>query len=286
MNVGNSKFKILILGAILGLVSSCSLRQIALDYHEFFATRMAIRFFDLNSEQKNIFTQRWTTFSKKIAKSKVDNVAQQIRSLGTAENPLLVVETLQSTAVEIMVESCSHFSPVLASLSREQINHFRVKLEERNDNFDPEKQGGLAKFRKVRHEKLVDGFETWLGRISSRQKNLIEKLDDEKEKISPGSWDFRYLSYSREAQNAFVSIIADNVGDAIKIEQECISFVRGPERFLSPPSNKFKLDLSKFRELSIRQFAASIEQDQRQFLIEETRKLAGDLLDWKKNIKD
>lgn len=286
MNVGKSKFKSLLLVAVLGWVSSCSLRQMALDYHEFLATRTAIRFFDLNSEQKNIFTQRWTKFSKKIADSKVDNVAQQIRSLGTAEDPLPVVETLQSIATEIMVESCSQFSPLLASLSGEQIEHFRAKLEERNDKFDPEKQGGLAKFRKVSHEKSVEGFETWLGRISRIQEDSLRKLDDEKEKLSPGSWDSQYLLYSREAQRAFVSIIAENHGDALKIEQECISFVRRPERFLSPASKKFKLDLSKFRELSLRQFAASIEQDQRQFLIEETRKLAGELLDWKKNIKD
>jgi hypothetical protein len=286
MNIVKSKFKIFWVVTLLGSLSSCSLRQIALDYHEFFATRTAIRFFDLNSEQKNIFTQRWTMFSRKVADSKVDHVARQIRSLGTAEDPLPAVETLQSIATEIMVESCSHFSPLLASLKREQVDYFRAKLEERNDKFDPEKQGGLSKFRKVSHEKSVEGVETWLGRISRIQEDSLRKLDDEKEKLSPGSWDSQYLLYSREAQRAFVSIIAENHGDALKIEQECISFVRRPERFLSPASKKFKLDLSKFRELSIRQFAASLEEDQRQFLIEETRKLAGELLDWKKNIKD
>ena len=245
-----------------------------------------MRFFDLNASQKELFNDRWKRFSKRIAESKVENIVKQLKSLGQSGDPLIVITPLQAISSELMVDACSEFAPVIASLSLEQVEHFNKKLEERNSKFDPEKHGGLSNLRKSNHDEILASAKTWIGRISQNQKDLIRSFDKKKDELSQASWETQYLAYSREAQQVFSSIILNRRGDVSQVERECVEFVRTPEKFLSNSANTFKRRLSEFRQYTAQSWSQSLELDQREHLIRETSKLADELASWAKNVKN
>jgi hypothetical protein len=267
---------------ILG-VTSCSYRQIIFDFHSFFATRAAVRFFDLSGEQKKVFEERWQVFSRSIAENKLPQILTELEKLGQSSDPAAVMGPLEGVGAEIISEACRSFSPVLADLSPAQIKHFADKLRERNSKFDPEKQGGLSKYRESRSEEMFSTIKNWFGRITVSQKELIRTLEAEKYS-SNDFWEVNYLLYSRDAQDVILSIMQKNLGHPKKMEQSCLDYIRTPEIFLSGPSKLFKGKLSGYRQTMLREIFKAMEPDQRRRLIEELRKLAEELRAWSRGL--
>ena len=267
---------------ILG-VTSCSYRQIIFDFHSFFATRAAVRFFDLSSEQKKVFEERWQVFSRSIAENKLPQILTELEKLGQSPDPAAVMGPLEGVSAEIMSEACRSFSPVLADLSPAQIKHLADKLRDRNSKFDPEKQGGLSKYRESRAEEMFSTIKNWFGRITDSQKELIRTLEAEKYS-SNDLWEVNYLLYSRDAQDVILSIMQKNLGHTKKMEQSCLDYIRTPEFFLSEQSKLFKGKLSGYRQIMLREIFKAMEPDQRRHLIEELTKLVEELRAWSRGL--
>jgi len=256
-----------------------------MDYHEFFSARVASSFFDLDEQQSNIFRERWRVFSKKIAETKVDQLVKQLDSVSSRKDPSQFISNLEGIFADVMAEGCADFAPVIVSFSPKQIEFFKRKLDDRNKKFDPEKNGGLLKYRASKQEEIFERIKSWLGRVSSLQRDLVIKIDSQRERGFDGSWEKQYLAYSLEGQDRFMSILLSHEGDIKKIEQDCKRFVRDPESYLSEASKTFRLALLRFRESFLKSLSASLEADQQEHLSKELRKLSDDLTGWARGVK-
>jgi hypothetical protein len=256
-----------------------------MDYHEFFATRTAASFFDLDGEQKERFLKHWRAFTQKVALTKADAFLSNLKSFGSLNDPSKDMDKLQHAVSDVLLDACSDFAPLLADLDQKQVAHFKEELEERNQKFDPEKQGGLAKYRKANLEDLVARVKNWLGRVSTAQEELLRRLEQERSASEGGAWEAKYLAYSREAQSQFISILSKNSGQPDKIATECKSFVEDQDRFLSADAKAFKSKLAKYREYFLKSIFSSAEQDQKRHLTQEIIRLAEDLASWVSKVK-
>jgi hypothetical protein len=277
--------RILISLFFLMITTSCSFRRVAMDYHEFFSARVASSFFDLDDAQSNIFRERWRVFSKKIAETKVDLLIKELDSVASFKESSQSIANLEGIFADVMTEGCADFAPVMVSFSPKQIEFFKRKLEERNKKFDPVKNGGLVKYRQSKQMEIFERINSWLGRVSSLQKDLVMKIDSQRDQESGGTWEKQYLAYSVEGQDRFMSIFMNHGGDVKKIEQDCKRFVREPESYLSESSKSFRLNLLKFRESFLKSMSESLEPDQQKHLSKELRKLSDDLTAWAGDVK-
>lgn len=269
---------------IVGL-ASCSYRQIFFDFHTFFATRAAVSFFDLNERQKKIFKERWKIFTRSFAASNLEALSRHIRNFTQSDEPAGFIDELQNISKVTFTDACKIFTPLMADLTNDQLEYFKVKLEERNQKFDPAKHGGVEKYRQARKKDLISSIEKWIGPVSNAQKDLVVKLDEEKYREQP-TWERDYLLFSRDSQNAFVAVIAKNRGDSEKLGQKCGEYVRSPELFLSDDSKAFRAKLNQSRGRFLRELFVSLNEKQRQFLSHETRKLALELTAWSQSLTE
>lgn len=256
-----------------------------MDYHEFFSVKLASSYFDLDDQQSDVFRERWRVFSKKMAETKVDQLVKELESVSSRKDRSQFIPNLEGVFTDVMAEGCVDFAPVMVSLSPKQIEFFKRKLDDRNKKFDPEKNGGLAKYRKSRQEEIFERVANWLGRVSSSQRDFVMKIDSQRDLGLEGSWEKKYLAYSIEGQGRFMSILLSHEGDIKKIEQDCKRFVRDPESYLSEASKTFRLALLRFRESFIMSMLESVEIDQQEHLSKELRKLSDDLTAWARGVK-
>jgi len=283
--MGSLNVKILISLFFLVITSSCSFRRVAMDYHEFFSARVASSFFDLDDKQADLFRERWRVFSKKIAETKVDLLIKELDSVASFKESSQSIANLEGIFADVMTDGCADFAPVIVSFSPKQVEFFKRKLEERNKKFEPETNGGLVKYRQSKQEEIFERIKSWLGRVSSSQKDLVMKIDSQRDQGVTGAWETQYLAYSLEGQDRFTSILLNHGGDVKKIEQDCKRFVREPESYLSEPSKTFRLALLRFRESFLKSMSESVEPDQQKHLSEELRKLSEDLSSWARDVK-
>jgi hypothetical protein len=76
------------------------MRKFAMEHHEFFSTRLAVSFLDLDHEQKNQFRKQWQVFSARIATAKIEPMATSIETLGDSSDPFSSSEYLQKNIRE------------------------------------------------------------------------------------------------------------------------------------------------------------------------------------------
>lgn len=260
------------------MVSACSMRRLAMNYHSYLAVRTADNYLDLTAKQKDVFKKHWASFSSDVSKSHIEGMAQNIEALGVTENPSEITERLQTGFADLLAAGCDEFSPLMAQLSSEQIKHLRRKIIDRNKKFDPNENGGLAKYRKSKQEEGLARMKEWLGSVSTPQERIIKELDTLKD--DAGQWENNYISYSQEAQEAFLSLLQASRGDADSLEKKCTEFVRNPDIFLSEKSKRTKEQMTAHRRRLLQDVFASINESQRIHLVSETKKLAQDLRGW------
>jgi len=279
----NMIFKISLLILSLPGFFGCSLRRVALDYHEFVASRTAANYLDLNGEQIDLFKKRWKVFAGRLAANRIETLAQNIELLGETSSPQEQIYRLQKIAGEVMTDACVDFSPLMAELSVKQVEHLRKKIEERNEKNDPDKNGGLADFRRLKREEFSDLLERWLGQILEVQKQMLIDFDNEKD--SKGDWERDYLAYSREAQGVFLSFLIGGMGHSDVMSVKCSQFVLSPESHLSEASRKTKANLAAFRKKNLESLFVTLDLRQKRHFIQETRSLAQDLRKWAESVR-
>lgn len=276
-------FKISLLILLVPGFFGCSLRNVALDYHEFVASRMAASYLDLNGEQTDLFKKRWKVFAVRLATDRIEPLVQIIELLGETTKPQEQVYHLQKIAGEVMTDACVDFSPLMAELSAKQVEHLKKKIEERNEKNDPDKNGGLADFRKLKREEFSDLLERWLGQILEVQKQMLIDFDNEKD--SKGDWERDYLAYSREAQGVFLSFLIGGMGHSDMMSVKCSQFVLSPESHLSEASRKTKANLATSREKNLESLYGTLDLQQKKHFMQETRSLAQDLRKWAGSVR-
>jgi hypothetical protein len=269
--------RILILVAVV-LVSGCSMRRILLDNHEWLAGRMAVRYLDLDRKQQDLFAEKLRVFSRRIAESRLGELAGLIESAGKVSDPSVVAEQIEGSVRGILVEACDTFAPVMASLEPDQVELLKEKIEERNDEHDPEKNGGLAQYRRKKREDQVSSTERWTGLLSTRQKQLIEEIDGEKDQA--GQWERDYLAYSREAQGVFLASLLRNRANPVKLAEDCRAYASNPDAFLGSQAREMKSRVRAMRRKSLSAIHASLDAQQKLHLARETARLASDLRVW------
>jgi len=284
MNVSkNMIFRISLLILLVPGFFGCSLRNVALDYHEFVASRMAASYLDLNGEQTDLFKKRWKVFAVRLATDRIEPLAQIIELLGETTKPQEQVYHLQKIAGEVMTDACVDFSPLMADLSVRQVEYLKKKIEERNEKNDPDKNGGLADFRSLKREEFGDLLERWLGRISQVQKQMLIDFDNEKD--SKGDWERDYLAYSRQAQGVFLSFLTGGMGKPDMILLKCSDYVASPDSYLSETSRGTKASLAASRKKNLESLYGTLYLQQKKYFIQETRSLAQDLRKWAGSVR-
>jgi hypothetical protein len=284
MNVSkNMIFKMSLLILLVPGFFGCSLRNVALDYHEFVASRMAASYLDLNGEQTDLFKKHWKVFAVRLATDRIENLAQNIELLGETTKPQEQVYNLQKIAGEIMTDACVDFSPLMADLSVKQVEHLKKKIEERNEKNDPDKNGGLADFRKLKREEFGDLLERWLGRISQVQKQMLIDFDNEKD--GKGEWERDYLAYSRETQGVFLSFLTGGMGKPDIILLKCSQYALSPDSYLSETSRRTKASLAASREKNLESLYGTLDLQQKKHFMQETGSLAQDLRKWAGSVR-
>ena len=261
---------------------SCSMRKFALEYHEFFSTRIAVSFLDLDHEQKNQFRKQWQVFSARVATAKIEPMATSIETLGDSSDPFSSSEYLQKNIREVLAGACTDFSSIAVSLRPTQIKNLQEKINDRNDTFDPDHNGGLLKHRKQKQKELLESIDKWLGGANAAQKKLIS--DTDKEKDPDGRWERNYLAYSREAQSIFISMMQSTAGDAQAFEKKCSNYMVDPDSLLSETARTIKVDLKQSRQKTLTAIFQTIDPIQREHLKKETNKLAKDLRSWANDV--
>jgi hypothetical protein len=259
---------------------SCSMRRFAMKHHEFFATQFASKALDLDHKQRDEFRQHWNTFTKGTAHNHIPKLVSSIETMANSEDPLATMDTIQADIRAVLVDACKDFSPLVAKLRPEQIKRLRDRLEERNEKFDPEKHGGLAKFRQSKLKEQTEASRRWLGHLNAKQELLLKDLDQQKD--PNGQWEQSYLVYSREAQDAFIAIVTNSAGAADEIQRKCASFVTNPDLFLTPASQKTKITLTEYRKNTLGAIFSTLETKQRDHLQQELGSIANDMRDWSK----
>ena len=261
---------------------SCSMRKFALEHHEFLATQLAARYLDLDHEQKNQFRKQWQVFSVRIAGTKIGSIATSIETLGDSSDPSSISDHLQKNIRDVLAGACADFSSIVVSLRPAQIKVLQGKINDRNEMFDPEHNGGLLKQRKQKQKELLESIDKWLGGANEAQEKLISETD--KEKDPDGRWERNYLAYSREAQNILISMMQSTAGDAQAFEKKCGSYMSDPDSFLSEEAQNIKLDLARSRQKTLATIFQTMDPVQREHLKKETYNLAKDLRSWANNI--
>jgi hypothetical protein len=267
----------LILVAVV-LSSACSMRRILLDNHEWLAGRMAVRYLDLDRNQRDLFAEELRAFSRRIAASRVVELAGLIESAGKAPDPSVVADQIEASVRGILVEACDAFAPLMASLEPDQVEHLKEKIDERNDEHDPEKNGGLAHYRRKKREDQVSSTERWTGLLSARQRQLIEEIDLEKDQA--GQWERDYLVYSREGQGVLLASLLRNRANPVKLADDCRAYVLNPDAFLGSQAREMKSRVRAMRRKSLSVIHASLDAQQKLHLARETARLASDLRVW------
>jgi hypothetical protein len=254
------------------------MRKFAMEHHEFFSTRLAVSFLDLDHEQKNQFRKQWRVFSARVAKANIEPMATSIETLGDSSDPSTVSEYLQKSMREVLAGACTDFSSIAVSLRPAQVKNLQEKINDRNETYDPDHNGGLQKHRKHKQKELLESIDKWLGGANKAQKKLIS--DTDKAKDPDGQWERSYLAYSREAQGIFISIKQSTAGDAQAFEKKCGHYIADPDSLLSETARNIKVDLAKSRQETLTAIFQTIDPTQREHLKKETNKLAKDLRSW------
>jgi hypothetical protein len=244
---------------------------------------MAASYLDLDGEQIDHFKKRWKVFAGRLATDRIETLAQNIELLGETSSPQEQIYRLQKIAGEVMSDACVDFSPVMADLSVKQVEHLKKKIEERNEKNDPDKNGGLADFRKLKREEFGDLIERWLGRISQVQKQMLINFDNEKD--NKGDWERDYLAYSRQAQGVFLSFLTGGMGNPDMIRVKCSEFLLSPESYLSETSRRTKASLATSRKKNLESLFVTLDLQQKKHLIDQTRSLAQDLRKWAGSVR-
>ena len=162
-------------------VVACSKTRFAYNHADWLLERYADRYLDLTQAQK----QRWNPLLKaQLQRHRSEEIPRWVTTLSLLENsaadgltePELqcVVNTLGELYARTARQAVDLVTPLLTSLSSEQIDHLVRTLEKNNKKYQEKYVAGIASERlKKRSERIVEHVERWTGRLADAQLQFV-----------------------------------------------------------------------------------------------------------------
>jgi hypothetical protein len=264
------------------------MRRLAVEHYEWLATRAVTRFADLTGEQKDRFRKDLRAFSLRVRDEHLKDVVKILQGLPEASDQSsagTLMANLNERFVLIAGEACHAFAPLMAGLSQEQITHIKGKLAERNEKYDPDRNGGLATYRAARKNDAKANGEEWFGPLNDSQVEMLDLLPPA-DSGARETWETDYLAYRDESQQAFLEILRMGRGQPGKLEQDCRAFVERQDHFLTPRSRRTRALQKDQRRKTGPAILAELEPPQRNHFRREIDRLIRDLNTWSAHLSN
>jgi len=267
-------------------VSSCSMRRLAIDNYEWLATRAVANFADLTSDQAEEFKKSLRTLSQQVRDKQLGSTIKLLDALAEAKEPVAAATVIAGLNDQFRVangEACGAFASLMAGLSPAQIDHFQRKLSERNEKYDPRRNGGLAAYRVERKNEAKSNAEDWFGTLNNDQIAFLDQPPATDFGASD-SWEDEYLAYRVESQRVFVDMLRARRGHPVELERDCRTFVERPDDLLSARGRKTRDLQRELRSKTGAALLASLDPSQRAHFRREIDRLIRDLNAWSAHI--
>lgn len=167
------------------LGSGCSMLRVGYGHFDSVAAWMAHDYFDLNTDQRDLFAQRFDRLHSWHRQTQLPEYAQFLSDVqsrarrGLRESDMLwVVEGFKQRYARIAIRGAADAAELLATLTPEQIESFRQQVDKDNKKFLREHRinDGEAERRKVVRERSLSQLRDWVGSLSDAQQTKINTL--------------------------------------------------------------------------------------------------------------
>lgn len=178
-------FRLVSLLLSLLLISGCSMVRVGYGHFDSVAEWMANDYFDLNSDQRTLFAQRFDrlhdwhrqTQLTEYAKFLADFQSRAKRGLREADM-LWLVDGFKQRYARIAVYSAADAADLLATLTPEQIETFRRQMDKANRKFLSENRSNesVENRRQAQNKRTLSQLGDWVGTLSDAQQQRIREL--------------------------------------------------------------------------------------------------------------
>ncbi len=167
------------------LGSGCSMLRVGYGHFDSVAAWMAHDYFDLNADQRDLFAQRFERLHLWHRQTQLPEYAQFLGDIqsrakrGLRENDMLwVVDGFRQRYARIAIRGAADAADLLATLTPEQIEHFRQQIAKDNRKFMREHRinDSEAERRKVVQERSLSQLRDWVGPLSDAQQSKVSAL--------------------------------------------------------------------------------------------------------------
>lgn len=174
--------RVLLLTLLLLLGSGCSMVRIGYGHFDSVAAWMVHDYFDLNADQRDLFSQRFERLHTWHRQTQLAEYAQFLGDIqtrakrGLRENDLLwLVDGLKQRYARIAVRGAADAADLLATLTPEQVETFRQQVDKNNKKFMQEHRinDSEAERRKVVQQRTLSQLRDWVGPLNDSQETRV-----------------------------------------------------------------------------------------------------------------
>lgn len=177
--------RILLLVLCLLLAGGCSMVRVGYSHFDSVAAWMAHDYFDLNTEQRDQFAQRFERLHAWHRRTQLPEYAQFLTDMqsranrGLRETDMLwLVDGFRQRYARIATRGAADAADLLATLTPEQIQTFRQQVDNDNRKFMREHRvnDSEAERRKVMQQRTLSQLRDWVGPLSDAQQTQAVTL--------------------------------------------------------------------------------------------------------------
>ncbi len=167
------------------LISGCNMLRVGYGHFDSVATWMAHDYFDLNTDQRDAFMQRFSRLHTWHRHEQLPEYAQFLKEVQTrikrgmqSSDILWLIDGARQRYARIAAQGAADAADLLATLSPEQINTFKLQLDKNNSKFLRENRSNdsEAERRKVVERRTLSRLRDWVGSLSNTQETRITAM--------------------------------------------------------------------------------------------------------------
>lgn len=167
------------------LSSGCSMLRVGYGHFDSVAAWMVHDYFDLNSEQRDLFAQRFERLHSWHRQTQLAEYAQFLTDFqsrakrGLRESDMLwLVDGSKQRYARIAVRGAADAADLLATLTPEQIETFRLQIDKNNKKIMREHRvnDSETERRKVVQQRTLSQLRDWVGPLSDVQEARVNTM--------------------------------------------------------------------------------------------------------------
>jgi hypothetical protein len=167
------------------LTSGCSMLRVGYGHFDSVAAWMVHDYFDLNADQRDLFSQRFERLHTWHRQTQLPEYVQFLSDFqsrakrGLRENDMLwLIDGSKQRYARIAVRGAADAADLLATLTPEQLETFRQQIDKDNKKFMREHRinDGETERRKVVQQRTLSQLRDWVGPLSDAQQLKINAL--------------------------------------------------------------------------------------------------------------